>query len=87
MQERELKVISQEEAIEAKKQAIIGQAMSMEFKPEFTDIKVDMSKAVKVPLAELTALGASFASLPEVFRTVTPQLPKTSPVLSTTRIS
>ena len=71
MQERELKVISQEEAIEAKKQAIIGQAMSMEFKPEFTDIKVDMSKAVKVPLAELTALGASFASLPEVFRTVT----------------
>lgn len=71
MQDHQLIVISQEEAIEAKKQAIAEQAMSMEFEPEFTDIRVDMTKATKVPLAELTALGAAFASLPEAFRTVT----------------
>ena len=71
MQENELKVIPQKEAIEAKKQAIAEQAMSMEFTPEFTDIKVDMAKATKVPLAELTTLGAAFASLPEAFRAVT----------------
>lgn len=71
MQDHQLKVISQEETIEAKKHAIAERAMSMEFKPEFTDIRVDMTKATKVPLAELTALGTAFASLPEAFRTVT----------------
>lgn len=71
MQEDGVRIITQEEAIDDKKRAITEQAMSMEFKPGFTDIKVDMSKAVEVPLAELTALGAAFASLPEAFRTVT----------------
>ena len=71
MQESELKVINQEEAVFVKKQTITEQAMAMEFAPEFTDIKVDMTRATKVPLAELTALGTSFSSLPEAFRTVT----------------
>lgn len=71
MQENGLTVITKEEAIETKKQAIAGQFMSMEFTPEFTDIKVDMTRATKVPLSELTALGTAFASLPEAFRTVT----------------
>lgn len=71
MQDRQLKVISHEDAIEAKKQALVEQAMSTEFRSEFPDIKVDMAKATKIPFAELTALGAAFASLPEAFRTVT----------------
>lgn len=71
MQENGLTVITKEEAIETKKQAIAGQFMSMEFTSEFTDIKVDMTRATKVPLSELTALGTAFASLPEAFRTVT----------------
>lgn len=36
-----------------------------------TDIEVDISRAERLPLSELTSLGVGFASLPEAVRTVT----------------
>ena len=36
-----------------------------------TDIEVDISRAERLPLSELTSLGVGFASLPKAVRTVT----------------
>ena len=36
-----------------------------------TDIPVSLTKATKLPIAEIASLGAAFASVPETFRTVT----------------
>lgn len=49
----------------------IASRFSAQLAKHTTDIEVDISRAERLPLSELTSLGVGFASLPKAVRTVT----------------
>ena len=66
-----IEVFDTSTAINGRKAEIAKQAMSIEHIPTMTDIQVDLDQATKLPLGELTSLGTGFASMPDMFRTIT----------------
>lgn len=60
---------------DALKTIIAEQVSSLSFAPVSTDIPLDKSRATKIPLDLLPSLGVGFASMPEVFRTISQAVP------------
>lgn len=59
------------ESLESDRKALVREAMSnacIELAP--LEINVELKKATKIPLAEISVFGAAFASMSEAFRTV-----------------
>lgn len=70
MENNELRVVTQEETGEACKQAIIQDAMGMEIEPGLRDVKVDMTKALRIPFGEMAEFGAAITSMSSMLRNI-----------------
>lgn len=53
-----------------RKQAIAQAVSGLSYNPDSTDIAVDVTHVVKLPVSEILSLGATFSTLPHAVRTV-----------------